>query len=148
MSLHKTIEEEMKKALKGGDSLKLSVLRMVVSAIKTLEIEKKVKELAEGDILEIIQRQIRQHRESIAQFEKGKRQDLVDKESRELRILEAYMPKQLSEEELLIIIKTTISETGAVAKSEAGKVMKAVMEKAKGKVDGKVVNQLVMGLLK
>lgn len=148
MGLHKTIEEEMKRALKEGDPLKLSVLRMVVSAIKTLEIEKKVKELAEADILEIIQRQIKQHKESIDQFEKGKRQDLVDKESRELRILEAYMPKQLDEKELLDIIKATISETGATGKDEGGKVMKAVMEKVKGKADGKVVNQLVMGLLK
>jgi len=148
MELHRRLEDDMKAALKEGDSIKLSVLRMVVSAVKTLQIEKNVKAAEETDILQILQKQVKQHRESIEQFEKGKRQDLADKEIKELKILESYMPKQLSEEEVTAIVKEAIAETGAVAKSDMGKVMKQVMDKVKGRADGKVVNQAVMRLLK
>ncbi len=147
MNLYQRIESDMKAALKEGDSIKLSVVRMVISAVKTFAIEKNIKQPEETDILQIIQRQIKQHKESIESFEKGKRQDLADKEARELKILEAYMPQQLSEEELLVLIKEAISETGATSKSEVGRVMKIVMEKVKGRSDGKTVNQLVMRLL-
>lgn len=136
----------MKHALKEGDAIKLSCLRMALSAIKTLEIEKK--DMEEADVLQIIQRQIKQHKESIEQFEKGERPDLADKEAKELAILEAYVPKQLNEDELLTIIKGVISETGAAAKSDAGRVMKAVMDKVRGRADGKVVNRVVMSLLR
>jgi uncharacterized protein YqeY len=98
--------------------------------------------------MQILSRQIKQHKESIEQFKKGNRPDLADKEASELSILESYMPAQMSEDEVVAIVKTAISETGAIAKSETGKVMKAVMEKARGRVDGKTVNQIVMKLLK
>lgn len=148
MDLYSKIEEDIKAALKSGDSKKLSVLRMALSEIKNHEINKKLKKAAEGDVLQIMQRQINQHKDSIEQFEKGNRPDLVQKEKAELEILTSYMPKQLSEEELLKIISEVISASGAVTKSETGKVMKAVMEKVKGKADGKTINQLVMKLLK
>lgn len=148
MGLSKTIETDVKTAMKEGDALKLSVLRMLLSAVKMFAIEKNVKEVADGDVLQILQRQIKQHRESIEQFEKGKRQDLADKERKELKILEIYMPEQMSEGELLEIVKSAIKDTGAATKADTGKVMKAVMEKAKGRADGKVINQLVAGLLK
>jgi len=148
MSLYQTIENDVKAAMKGGDSVKLSVLRMLLSAVKTFAIEKNIKEPADADILQMLQRQIKQHKESIDQFTNGKRQDLADKESKELKILETYMPKQFSEEELLVIIKSTIAETGASTKADLGKVMKAVTEKVKGRSDGKVVIGLVAGLLK
>lgn len=148
MSLYHVIENDIKAAMKGGDSVKLSVLRMLLSAVKTFAIEKNLREPADTDILQILQRQIKQHKESIDQFTKGKRQDLSDKESKELKILETYMPKQLSEEELLVIIKAAIAETGASTKADLGSVMKAVTEKVKGRSDGKVVIGLVTGLLK
>lgn len=148
MGLYQKIEDEMKTAMKSHDALRLSVLRMVLSAVKMIEIEKNLKTVEDADVLQIIQRQIKQHKDSIEQFEKGKRQDLADKELKELKILETYMPKQLTEEELLPIIKEAIIQTGASLKSDAGKVMKVVMEKAKGKTDGKTVNQLVLKLLK
>ena len=138
----------MKAALKEGDSAKLSVLRMVVSAVKTLEIDKNVKTAAEADILQILQKEVRQHRESIEQFRKGKREDLVSKEMNELKILESYLPRQLSEEEVVAIVKEAIADVGASAKSDMGKVMKQAMEKAKGRADGRAVNQAVMRLLK
>ena len=148
MSLYKQIEDEMKVALKSGDAAKLSVLRMLVAAVKNLAIEKNLKEVQDQDVLQIIQRHIKQHKESIDQFEKGKRPDLVDKEKLELKMLEAYMPKQLSEEELATIIKAAMAESGISAKQDMGKLMKIVMDNVKGRSDGKIVNQLVMKLLK
>ena len=148
MSLYERLDSDVKCALKEGNSLKVSVLRMALSAIKTLQIEKNIKSLDDSNVIQILQRQAKQHRESIEQFAKGGRQDLVDKESSELKILDEYLPKQMTEEELLAIIKTAIADTGAVLKSDTGKVMRAVMEKAKGKADGKTINKLVGELLK
>ena len=148
MDLYERLDSDVKIALKKGDSIKVSVLRMVLSVIKTLQIEKNIKSMDDDSVIQILQRQAKQHRESIDQFGKGGRQDLVDKEKVELKILEEYLPKQLSEEELDAIVRAAIAETGALAKSETGKVMKAVLEKAKGKADGKAINKIVMQLLK
>ncbi|MDD5422390.1 MAG: GatB/YqeY domain-containing protein [Candidatus Omnitrophota bacterium] len=147
MSLYRSLENDMKVALKDGNAVKLSVLRMLISAIRMFELEKNLKEPQEGDILQIIQRQVKQRRESIDQFHKGNRKDLADKETLELKILESYLPKQLTEDELLEIVKACIVKLGATKKSETGKVMKAVIEKTKGKSDGKTVNRIVMKLL-
>lgn len=148
MNLHERLDKDLKSALKEGNGVKLSVLRMAISEVKTLEIEKNVKALDEKDILQIMQRQAKQHRESIEQFNKGNRQDLVNKETEELKILESYLPKQLSDEELTMIIKDAIKETGSSMKADTGKVMKIVMEKVKGRCDGKAVNRLLAPLLK
>ena len=148
MSLYERLDSDVKSALKEGNPLRVSVLRMALSTIKTLQIEKNIKFLDDDGVIQILQRHVKQHRESIEQFGKGGRPDLVDKEKAELKILEEYLPEQLSEEELLAVVKTAIAETGAVAKSEAGKVMKVVMEKAKGKADGKAINKIVLQLLK
>ncbi len=148
MNLYQTIEQDMRSALKQGDTIKLSVLRMAVSAMKMLMIEKNLKTVEDGDTLQVIQRHVKQHKESIEQFKKGNRNDLAEKEMAELKILEGYMPKQLSEDEILNIVKECINQSGAATKADAGKVMKLAMEKVKGKADGKVVNQLVIGLLK
>lgn len=148
MELYKKIEEDVKTALKKGEAVKLSVLRMLLSAVKMLEIEKNVKRADEGDILQILQRQIKQHKDSITQFENGKRDDLAAKEKEELKVLETYMPEQMGEEELTGIIKEAIASSGAVTKAEVGKVMKAAMEKVKGRADGKTVNQIALKMLK
>lgn len=148
MELYKRIEDDLKAAMKASDAVKTSTLRMLISAIKTQEIDKKVKRLEEKDVVQIAQRQIKQRKESIEQFRKGNREDLAGKEAKELAILEGYMPKQLSETEILEIVKAVMAETGAAQKSETGKVMKLVMERVQGRADGRVVNQLVIGLLK
>jgi hypothetical protein len=148
MTLHEKLENEMKSALRGGETVKLSVLRMVISAVKMIGIEKNIKEIGDADVLQILQKQIKQRKESMVQFEKGNRKDLVDKEAAELLILESYMPKQLTEEELLGIVKEAIAETGAAVRSDMGKVMKIIMPKVAGKADGKTVNQLLMQFLK
>ncbi|MBL7156788.1 MAG: GatB/YqeY domain-containing protein [Candidatus Omnitrophica bacterium] len=147
MSLGERIENDCKAALKKQDKIKVSTLRMLKSDMNTTRLDQKKSALDEGDILKIIQRHVKQHRDSIEQFEKGKRQDLAEKEKKELEILLGYMPEQLSEEELKKIITETISELGVTSKKEMGKVMKAVMEKAKGKADGKTVSQIVSSML-
>ena len=148
MELYQKIEEDVKTALKKGEAAKLSVLRMLLSAVKMLEIEKNIKRAGESDILQILQRHIKQHRDSIEQFEKGNRRDLADKEKEELEILETYMPEQMSEEELMKIVREAIEASGATTKAEVGKVMKAAMEKLMGRADGKTVNQLALKMLK
>ena len=147
MSLYEKIESDMRTALKVSSALTLSVLRMLVAAIRQAQMNKNSKSVEDTDVLQMLQRHIKQHKESIIQFEAGKRQDLVDKELAELRILEAYMPEPISEEELRVIVNTAISESGAKAKSDMGKVMKLVMENTGGSSDGKVISRIVMGLL-
>ncbi len=147
MDLYKQIETDMRSALREGAAEKLSVLRMLVSAVRMQEIEKNAKSLQESDVLQILQRQIKQRRESIEQFRNGNRPDLAEKEERERKILEAYMPEQLGEAEIETLVKAAIAELGAVNKADTGKVMKAVMEKAKGRCDGKTVNLLVIKYL-
>jgi uncharacterized protein YqeY len=148
MGLYEQLQNDMKSAMKSGEAMKLSVLRMVISAIKLMEIDKKLAKIEDADAAQIIQKQIKQHKDSIEQFEKGNRSDLADKERSELAILELYMPKQMGEEELTALVKEAIKDTGASSKADTGKVMKAVLEKARGRTDGKSVNQIVMKLLK
>jgi len=148
MKLYQKIESDMKEAMRRKDAGKLSVLRMLVSAVKTMEIDKKLKEAQDGDVIKILQTQVKQHKESIAQFEKGNRADLVSKETAELKVLEGYLPKQLTESEIEAMVKSAISESGATTKQDMGKVMKLVMEKAGGRADGKLISALVSNLLK
>jgi uncharacterized protein YqeY len=128
MDTYVKIESDMKDAMKRKDSLKLSVLRMAIAAIRNTEIVKKVKKLEEPDVLQVIQKMIKEHRESIAQFEKGSRPDLVEKEKAELEVLQGYVPKEMGIEELTSIIKTAVQESGFTLKADAGKVMKVAME--------------------
>ena len=148
MDTYEKLESQMKEAMKKKDSLKLSVLRMAIAAVRNTEIVKKVKKLDENDVLQVIQRMIKEHRESIDQFERGGRMDLVEKEKLELEVLQGYAPKEMSEEELTSILKAAVLESGFTSKADAGKVMKVVMEKVKGKADGKIVNKIVLSLLK
>ena len=148
MDLYERIDSEMKDAMRKKDSVTVSVMRMAMAAIKNAEIAKKVKKLEDNEVIQVIQKTIKEHRESITQFEKGNRMDLVDKEKAELVILQKYVPAQMSEEDIVSIIKTTLQEAGITSKADSGKAMKAVMEKVKGKADGKLVSQVVMSLLK
>jgi len=148
MDTYEKIESQMKDAMKQRDSLTLSVLRMAIAAIRNAEIVKKVKKLEELDVLRVIQKMIKEHRESIAQFEKGGRPDLVEKETKELELLQGYVPKEMGIDELTSIVKIAVQESGLISKSDAGKVMKVVMERVKGKANGKIVNEIVLSLLK
>lgn len=145
--LEKKLNEDLKSALKAKDAVKVSVIRMLKADIMNAVIKLKKKALGGDEVLKIIRQHISKHKDSIEQFKKGNRDDLVQKEEKELEILKAYMPKQLSDGELETLVKSTIEELGATTKKEMGKVIKAVLETAKDKADGKRVSQIASQLL-
>jgi uncharacterized protein len=146
MSLNDRLNEDMKQAMRSQDKFRLSVIRMVRSSIKNIEIDQR-KSLDDQEILDVLNREIKLRRDSLHEFEKAGRQDLVDQLKQELDILAVYMPKQLSEDEVKVIVQQTIQEVGASSKADIGKVMGALLPKVKGLADGKFVNQIVQQLL-
>lgn len=148
--LKQKILEDLKSAMKEGDVEKRDTLRMLDSMIKNTEIEKKKREegLSDEEIQEVVARAIKQRKDAISQYESGGRGDLAEKEKNEVAILSAYMPEQLSEDEVRKIVKETIIESGATSSSDMGKVMGLSMTKLKGKTDGQVVKRIVEEELK
>lgn len=142
MGLEERLVEEMKQAMKSNDKAKLSTIRMIRSAVKNKEIELR-KPLDDDGIFRVIQGMVKKSEESIEQFKAGGRMDLVEKETKEIETMKSYLPQPLSREEVLKIIDQTIEETKASSLKDLGKVMKTVMPKLGGKVDGALVNQLV-----
>ncbi len=142
MSLEERLLDEMKQAMKTSDKLRLSTIRMIRTAVKNKEIEQRQK-LDDDSIVRVIQGMVRKGEESIEQFKLGGRMDLVEKETKEIEILKSYLPKPLSQEEILKIIDQTIEETKASSLKDLGKVMKSVMPKLGGRAEGAVINQLV-----
>jgi uncharacterized protein YqeY len=132
----------MKQAMKNKEKDKLSVIRMIKASVQN-ETIKLGHDLSEEEELTVLSRELKQRKDSLHEFEKAGREDLVEKVRTELTFVELYTPKQLSEEELSEIVKSTISEVGANSKAEMGKVMAAIMPKVKGKADGSLVNKLV-----
>lgn len=147
MKLEETLNQDLQNAMKAQEADKLIVLRMVKAALVNFKIEKKKEQLTDEDVIDIIQKQAKQRRESIESFEKASRQDLADKEKKELMILQAYLPKQMSDDEIKAIAQKVIASTGAKTKADSGKVMKDLMPLVKGKADGKKVNEILAGLL-
>jgi uncharacterized protein YqeY len=146
MSLSERLNEDMKQAMKSQDKFKLSVIRMVRSAIKNVEIDQK-RTLDDNEVLDVLSREIKQRKDSLQEFEKAGRDDLAAAVKAEIAVLSDYLPQQLTEEEVKAIVQQTIQETGASSKADMGKVMGALMPKVKGRADGKLVNQLVQQLL-
>jgi len=146
MSLSERLNEDMKQAMKSQDKFKLSVIRMVRSAIKNIEIDER-RTLDDNEVLDILSREIKQRKDSLQEFEKAGRTDLAENLQAEIVVLMEYLPQQLSEEEVKVIVQQTIQEVGASSKADMGKVMGALMPKVKGKADGKLVNQFVQQLL-
>ncbi|OGP75207.1 MAG: aspartyl-tRNA amidotransferase [Deltaproteobacteria bacterium RBG_16_49_23] len=142
MNLEEKLLEEMKEAMKTNDKIRLSTIRMIRSSSKNKEIELRRK-LEDEDILKVIQGMVRKGEESIEQFQAGGRNDLVEKEKREMEILKSFLPQPIRQEEIIKIIDETIQETQASSLKDLGKVMKAILPKLGGKADGKVINQLV-----
>jgi len=147
MNLEQRIIDDLKKAMKARNALELETLRSIKSQMKYFQINQKRASLSDEDILGVIQKLVKQGKDAIADFQKGDREDLVAKEKSELEILKKYLPESLSEADLSELIKTVIAETGAEGKKDFGKVMKAVMQKAKGRADGKEINRIVTHLL-
>jgi uncharacterized protein YqeY len=144
--LQKKITEDMKQAMKSGETLKRDTLRMLLSAIKYGE-GAKLEPLDEGEVISVIVKDVKRHVESIDAFKKGNRQDLVDKESAEMAVLQSYLPQQLSREDIVTTVKEVMAAVGAKGPGDKGKVMQQVMPKLKGKADGKTINDVVMELL-
>jgi len=145
MSIKEKIIEDLKTAMKTGDTVKRDTLRMLDSNIKNVEIEKKKKDkgLSDQEIIEVVSRNVKQRRDSVEQYEKGERMDLADREKKEIEILSLYLPEQLSEEEVRKVVKDTINKTNAKSKENIGRVMGAVMGKLKGSADGNLVKKIV-----
>ena len=146
MDLSQRLNEDMKQAMKSQDKFKLSTIRMVRSAIKNLEIDLK-RTLDDNEVLEILGREIKQRKDALQEFEKAGRDDLAVTLKAEIEIIGQYLPEQLTEEEIQVIVQQTIQETGASSKADMGKVMSALMPKVKGRADGKLVNQAVQQFL-
>lgn len=142
MPLKDILAEDLKQSMKLKNKVKKDVVTMVRAAIKQREVDERI-ELGDADIIDIIAKQVKQKRDTILDFQKGNRQDLVDLSNEEIKILLDYLPPQLSEDELEKIIKDSINETQAQTKKDLGKLMAVLMPKVKGKADGKQVNQIV-----
>jgi len=146
MSLLDKINNELKDSIKKKDEIRISTLRQVKAAVKNTEI-KKGEVLSDGDIEAVIFSLAKSHNESIESFKKGGRDDLVERESKELEVLKAYLPEQMSEEEIRAIAAEAVKEAGASSMKDMGKVMGKIMPKVKGKADGSIVNRVVKDIL-
>ncbi len=142
MELFQSIEETLKEAMRARDESKLNAVRLLLTAMKIKEKEIK-RSLNEAEIQQVISAQIKQRRDSIEQYGKASRRDLAESEEAEIRVLQAFLPEPLVEEELERIVAEAVSEVGAVSVKDMGKVMKALMPKVSGRADGKLVNELV-----
>ena len=147
MSLQETLEEDLRNAMRKGDVLRRSVIRLLRSEIHNEEIAKRTR-LEDDGIIGVLSRQANQRRESIEAFEQGNRQDLVEKEKAELGIILEYLPQQMSREEISVLVRQAIQETGATGPSDMGKVMGRVMPQVKGKAEGREINAIASDLLK
>lgn len=145
-ALQQKLTDDLKQAMKGGDTVKRSVIRLVMAAIKNAEIAKQ-KALEDGDILGIIAKEIRQRKESIEAFKEGERPELAANEEAEMAILKAYMPAQMSRDEIVAEARKVIEEVGAGGLGDKGKVMPQLIAKLKGKADGREINEVVTELL-
>ncbi len=146
MDTQKQIESDFKDALRAGDDLRKRTYRMVLSSIKLAEIDKG-KSLEESDVLVIIQKEIKSHRESIADAERADRADIVAESESEIKILEVYLPQPLTQDEIEAMANEAIAEVGATSPKEMGKVMKVLMPRVQGRADGSQVSQTVRQLL-
>ena len=146
MSLKELLVQDLKHAMKDGDSVSKTAIQMARSAV--LQVEKDTRVTLDDDgIVEIIAKEVKKRMDTLPDFERSNRQDLIDNLKAEIEVLKKYLPQQLSECEIEEIVKEAISSTGATSAKEIGKVMQAVMPKTRGKADGKLVNQIVKKLL-
>jgi len=146
MSLKARITEDMKDAMRSGDKERLGYIRMLQAAIKQREVDERIT-LDDGQVLAVLEKMIKQRREAIAQFEAGGRADLVAKEQAEIKMLQAYLPEQLSAEALDVLVGAAIAETGAATVKDMGKVMGLVKTRAAGRADMGAVSALIKSKL-
>jgi uncharacterized protein YqeY len=147
MMLQEKLVAELKASMMAKNADRTGTLRMVKSALGYVQIEKKVEVLPDADVTAVLQREAKKRRDAIAEYEKAGREELVAKERAELLVIEEFLPKALSAEELEALVKAAIAEVGATSKKDMGAVMKAAQAKAAGRADGKVLSGLVGRLL-
>lgn len=148
MGLRARLDADLKEALKAGEKIRASAIRMLLAAVKTREVAEDRRgdrraPLPDPEVLQVIASACKQRRDSIEQFRTGRRQDLVEKETAELAVLEAYLPRALAPEELRAAVAEAIRETGATSPRDMGKVMSRLMSELAGRADGKLVSELV-----
>ena len=146
-SLRERLREDLKSAMRAGETVRRDTIRMLEAAIKNAEIERRGEALADADVLAILQRQMKQRRDSIEQFERGGREDLAEIERAEMAVIEAYLPEQLSRDEIAEAARLIIERVGASGPGDRGKVMGPLMKELRGKADGAAVNAVVSELL-
>lgn len=147
MSLKEKLLEDMKTAMRDKDTIKKNTVQMVRSAVLQVEKDNKVA-LDDDGVIEIVAKEVKKRKDTLPEFEKSGRQDLIDNLKAEIEVLMQYLPQQLTEEELEQIVKDAVQQTGANSIRDMGKIMQAVMPQIKGRADGKAVNQIVNRLLK
>jgi|TARA_B100001964_G_C14025219_1_gene505728 hypothetical protein len=146
MSLFDTIQSDMYAAMKSGDKHKTGTLRVALSTLKDKKIEKR-EDLTDVEAIKIIQNLVKQRKEAADIYKENGRNDLMENENAELEILNAYLPQMMSEDDLRILVKKVVEDTGASSLSDIGKVMPEVMKQSAGKADGKMAQSIVRDLL-
>ncbi len=144
--LRRRLSDDLKQAMKSGDTVKRDTLRMLISTVNNAEIAKQAP-LAETDILGVVAKDVKRHQESIDAFKKGDRPDLVAKEENEMAVLQSYLPQQVNRDEIVSMAREVIAAVGASGPGDKGKVMQQLMPKLKGRADGKEINDVVTQLL-
>jgi uncharacterized protein len=147
MDLKTKLNESLKDAMKSGDVIRRTTIRMALAAIKQVEVDKRIS-LDDAAVMGILQKEIKNRREAIEEAKKAVRPDLISANEAEIAVLESFLPKAMSAEELRAIVQATIAEMGATSASDMGKVMKAVMPKTAGRAPGDAVSAMVRELLK
>lgn len=146
MALREQINDDLKAAMRGGDVARRDTIRLLLAALKQREVDER-KVLTDADVLGIIEKMLKQRRDSISQFEQGGRQDLADREKQELALLQAYMPQALGADEIAAAVAAAVAETGAVAPSDMGRVMAVLKPKLAGRADMSQVSAVVKARL-
>jgi hypothetical protein len=148
MPLKEQLTADLTDAMRQSDDVRKSTLRMLLSAINMAEVAgSERRQLTDEQVMQVLAKQVKQRRESIAEFEKAGRQDLVDKEAAELKVLQAYMPPQMARDEIEAEARKAIAEVGAKGPSDKGKVMQTLMPRLSGRADGRDINEVVTALL-
>ena len=155
MALKDRLADDLKDAMRAGEAVRRETLRSVLTAVRNTEISRvNVKdesasrqELADSDVLDVLQKQAKQRRESIEEYKKAARQDLVDRESAELEIISAYLPAQMGRDEIVAEVRKAMEETGAAGPGDKSKLMPVLMGRLKGRADGRAINEVVTELL-
>lgn len=142
--LEERIDTDLKKSIKQKEDMKKETLRLIRAALQNAAIAKEKKKLGEEEVLQVLKKLKKQHKESIEAYKKGNRPDLTKREEEELAVLSEYLPAELPQEEILKLVRTAIEQSGAQSRKEMGKAMKVLLKEAKGQIDGKEASLLVL----